>query len=49
MLKMSLWFYKLIKVSEDAKKNAQNEFMISENAQNDALISLKLVCMASSI
>ena len=31
------------------KKNAQNEFIINENAQNDAPISLKLVYMASSI
>ena len=46
---MSLQLYKLIKVSKDAKKNAQNEFIISENAQNDAQISLKLVYMASSI
>ena len=30
-------------------KNAQNEFIINENAQNDAPISLKLVYMASSI
>ena len=49
VLKMSLWWYELIKVNGDAKKNAQNEFIISENAQNDALISLKLVYMASSI